>query len=194
MTINEAYKIYTALRLHFTTDNFDIRNGVPPRAPKTGVKTAFSKKLEQMMKQYNYDSEAFVGFLVSNFLSGHEWGAIFEPTGHEVYLEWKKIQERLTYTFTQDIDFLTLQVNKVDDLWKCTGEHPVILKSYCGKKSRLETLVILNKLYKFREQLDEQLKNDPVWASTSRLVYKYSPFVNINKEKFSMIVKKAFNE
>ena len=72
MNTLEAYKIYTALRLHFTTDNFDIRHGIHPRAPKAGVKTTFSKKLEQMMKQYNYDSEAFVGFLVSNFLSGHD--------------------------------------------------------------------------------------------------------------------------
>jgi hypothetical protein len=194
MTTTEAYKIYTALRLHFTTDNFDIRNGIPPKAPKQGIKTSFSKKLEQMMKQYNYDTEAFVGFLVSNFLTGHEWGAIFEPLGHEIYLEWKKIQERLTYTFTQDIDFLSLQVTKVDDLWNCGSGHPVILKSYCGKRSRLETLVILNKLYRFREQVDEKLKGDPVWESTSRLIYKYSPFVHINKEKFSMIVQKGFNE
>ena len=193
MNTLEAYKIYTALRLHFTTDNFDIRHGIHPRAPKAGVKTTFSKKLEQMMKQYNYDSEAFVGFLVSNFLSGHEWGAIFEPTGHEVYMEWKKIQESLTYTFTQDIDFLSVQVHTIDELWDCKFEHPVILKAYCGKRSRLETLVILNKLYKFKEQVDAQLKNDPVWESTSRLIYKYSPFVNINKEKFSMIVQKAFN-
>jgi hypothetical protein len=194
MTITEAYKIYTALRLHFTTDNFDIRNGIPPRAPKSGVKTAFSKKLEQMMKQYNYDSEAFVGFLVSNFLSGHEWGAIFEPTGHEIYLEWKKVQEQLTYAFTQDIAFLSFQVNKVDELWNCNAGHPVILKAYCGKRSRLETLVILNKLYRFREQVDEQLHGDPVWGATSRLINKYSPFVHINKEKFSMIVQKGFNE
>lgn len=194
MTITEAYKIYTALRLHFTTDNFDIRNGIPPRAPKSGVKTAFSKKLEHMMKQYNYDSEAFIGFLVSNFLTGHEWGAIFEPSGHEVYLEWKKTQERLTYSFTQDIDFLSMQVNKVHELWSTSSEHPVILRAYCGKRSRLETLVILNKLYKFREEVDEKLTHDPVWSSTSRLIHKYSPFVHINKEKFSMIVQKAFNE
>lgn len=194
MTTTEAYKIYTALRLHFTTDNFDIRNGVPPRAPKSGVKTAFSKKLEQMMKRYNYNSETFIEFLVSNFLSGQEWGAIFEPTGHEVYMEWKKIQERLTYEVAQDIDFLSMQVNTVDELWECSSDHPIILKAYCGKKSRLETLVILNKLYKFKEQVDNKLKGDPVWDATSRMIYKYSPFVHINKEKFSMIVSKGFNE
>lgn len=193
MNISEAYKIYTALRLHFTSENFDIRNGITPKAPKLGVKTTFSKKLEQMMKQYNYDSEAFVGFLVSNFLTGHEWGAIFDPSGHEVYIEWKKIQERLTYAFTQDVNFLTTQVVKVEDLWNCNSGHPVILKMHCGKRSRLETLVILNKLYRFREVVDDKLKGDPVWESTSRLIYKYSPFVHINKEKFSMIVQKEFH-
>ena len=81
MTVDDAYKIYTALRLHFTTDNFDIRNGIRPKTPKAGVKENFRKKLEQMMKQYNYDTESLVGFLVSNFLNGSEWGAIFEPSG-----------------------------------------------------------------------------------------------------------------
>jgi hypothetical protein len=194
MTTTEAYKVYTALRLHFTSDSFDIRNGIPPRVSKKGVKTSFRIKLEQILKQYNYDTEAFVGFFVSNFLAGHAWGAIFDPVGHENYLEWKKIQERLTYTFTQDIDFLTMQAGKVDDLWNCSAGHPVLLKAYCGKKSRLETLVILNKLYRFRGQVDEKLPNDPVWESTSRLIHKYSPFININKEKFSMIVMKGFNE
>jgi hypothetical protein len=70
----------------------------------------------------------------------------------------------------------------------------VILKAYCGKKCRLETLVILNKLYKFTVEMDEQLVLDPVWNSVSRTIHKYSPFIKVEKEKFSMITTQVFHE
>lgn len=192
MNTESAYKLYTALRLHFTTDNYDIRNGVPPKSPKSGVKEKFGKHLQKMMKTYNYNEDAFMGYLVANFLNGSEWGALYEPQGHEVYLEWQKIQDSLTYTYKQDVEYLASQVVNVEDSWDCSSGHPVILKAYCGKKCRLETLVILNKLYRFITVVDEQLVLDPVWTSVSRTIYKYSPFIKIDKDKFSMITSKAF--
>ena len=105
MNIDDAYKIYTALRLHFTTDNYDIRSGITPKKPKAGVKANFKKKLETLMKQYNYNQEDYIGYLVANFINGNEWG-IFEPAGHDIYIEWKRIQESMTYNFTQDVQYL----------------------------------------------------------------------------------------
>ena len=193
MDINDAYKIYTALRLHFTTDNYDIRSGIAPKKPKAGVKPNFKKKLEVLMKQYNYDEEEFINYLVANFLNGNEWG-IFEPAGHDIFMEWRRIQESLTYNFTQDVEYLSQHVMLMEDAWVCNNGHPMILKAYCGKKCRLETLVILNKLYRFSHEVDEHLVLDPVWNSTSRLIHKYSPFIKINKDKFQMIISKAFYE
>ena len=95
MNVSDAYKIYTSLRLHFTTDNYDIRSGITPRPPKAGVKVSFKKKLEVLMKQYNYNQDEFINYLVANFLNGNEWG-IFENTGPEIYTEWKRIQESLS--------------------------------------------------------------------------------------------------
>lgn len=193
MNVSDAYKIYTSLRLHFTTDNYDIRSGITPRRPKAGVKASFKKKLEVLMKQYNYHQDEFINYLVANFLNGNEWG-IFENTGPEIYTEWKRVQESLTYTYTQDIKNLTYQVTKLEDAWDCSQGHPVILKEYCGKRCRLETLVILNKLYRFTAGVDEQLVLDPVWNSISRTIHKYSPFIKVEKDKFSMITHKAFYE
>ena len=135
----------------------------------------------------------FLFYLVANFLNGNEWG-IFEPAGHDIFMEWRRIQESLTYNFTQDVEYLSQQVMLMEDAWVCDNGHPVILKAYCGKKCRLETLVILNKLYRFSHEVDEHLVLDPVWNSTSRLIHKYSPFIKINKDKFQMIISKAFYE
>ena len=193
MTIDDAYRIYTALRLHFTTDNYDIRSGIIPKKPKAGVKTSFKKKLQTLMKQYNYQEEELIGYLVANFLNGNEWG-IFEPMGHEIFMEWKRIQESLTYNYKQDITNLSYLVSTPQELFNSSQGHPVILKAYCGKKCRLETLVILNKLYKFTVEMDERLVLDPVWNSVSRTIHKYSPFIKVEKEKFSMITTQVFHE
>ena len=193
MTIDDAYRIYTTLRLHFTTDNYDVRSGVIPKKPAAGVKVNFRKKLEMLMKQYNYDDEEFINYLVANFLNGNEWG-IFENTGPEIYMEWKRVQESLTYTYKQDVLHLASLALKVEDVFDARQGHPLILKAYCGKRCRLETLVILNKLYRFTIELDEQLVLDPVWSSISRSIYKYSPFIKVEKDKFSMITSRAFYE
>lgn len=193
MTVNDAYKIYTSLRLHFTTDNYDIRSGIAPKKPKAGVKPSFKKKLETLMKQYNYDEEEFINYLVANFLNGNDWG-IFENTGPEIFIQWKRIQESLTYTYKQDMEYLATQSMLIEDTWVCRNGHPAILKAYCGKKCSLETLVILNKLYRFSNEVDDNLVMDPVWTSTSRLIHKYSPFIKIDKDKFFMITQQAFYE
>lgn len=191
MNIDTAYSTYTTLRLHFTTDNFDIRNGIKPKKPKNGVKTKMVQALQKLLRKAP-TIEDFVGFLISNFLHGDMWGGLYSPEADEIFVDWKRKQESLTYMYTQELSTLAMYATQVEQLWQCDGGHPLILRAYCGKICSLETLVILNKLYRFIEKLDAQLDKDPVWSMTSSIVQKYSPFIKINKEKFSMITEKAF--
>ena len=69
------------------------------------------------------------------------------------------------------------------------NEHPLILRMYLSKIVSIETLVILNKLNNFTDKLDIELKDDIMWPDVSRLIKKYSPFLNINKEKYESIVR-----
>ena len=192
MTIDEAYRIYTTIRLHFNSDTFDIRSGVIPKRPKNGVKERFSKQMEKILKLYNHDKDKFTNYWVANFLSESEWGALYAPEGEEVYMEWLRVQESLSYVYKQDVEYLASLAHSIDDLWDCGEGHPIILKSYLGKKCHLETLVILNKLFNFKYGVDEGLFLDPVWSSVARTIHKYSPFVNVNKKKFLDITQKAF--
>jgi hypothetical protein len=131
-------------------------------------------------------------YLISNFVNGDKWGGVFSADGDDIYLAWKKTQESLTYIFGQEIEQLSEQYVNINEVWDCTNGHPDILKLYYGKRCHLETLVILNKLYKFRDVVNKELQQDPAWESVNRLLQKYSPFINIDKEKFSMITNKVF--
>lgn len=193
MNIDEAYSVYTALRLHFTTNNYDIRSGVKPKKPKNGVKLKMKMALEKVMRKYP-TMDDYVHYLMSNFLYGDKWGGLYTPEGPDVYMEWIRVHESMTYTYRQDIENMAMHFAKVDELWNCQNGHPPILKMYLGKTCSLETLVILNKLYRFTSVVDEQLLLDPVWSQVSTTLHKYSPFVKIDKEKFSMITTKVFYE
>lgn len=194
MTPFDVYRSYLALRLHFTTDQYDV---IKQQGRVKASKQAFFKrkdlfaikKISETMK----DKEV-VDFLISNFISGDRWGGVFDIESKKNYLDWKKRIESIGYIFDKEITLIGSRLEKhsltfpyafqVND-----NEHPLILKMYLSKIVSIETLVILNKLNNFVDKLDMELKDDIMWPDVSRLIKKYSPFLNINKEKYESIVR-----
>ena len=194
MTTFEAYKLYLALRLHFTSDNYDIRKTkgrikASQKALDKNVKLQFA--LNKVKKKYGQDD--FINYFVANFITGDKWGGIYNTEAENVYLSWKRINESLGYWYKQDLELLSQEnINNISELWNCNNDHPILLKKFLGKTVTLETLVILNKLFTFIQQVDEQLIFDPIWHTVSKLIYKYSPFIKIDKEKYHTMTVQVF--
>ena len=193
MTGFQVYQIYLALKLHFTTDNYDIRK---TRGRVKVSASAYEKKAKvkfQMQKFAKlYPNDSVIDFFVSNFIAGDKWGGVYNTESHEIYLKWQKTRDSLTYSFKQDLENLSLQYKNIEELWECTHGHPPVITQYFGKTCNLETLVILNKLYKFTTHVDEQLTLNPLWQSISSLINKYSPFIKIEKEKYKTMTEQTF--
>ena len=103
--------------------------------------------------------------------------------------------ESLTYTFQKEVGRLNLAMQKKGVPFQhiFTGtqtEHPYILKSYLRNDTSIETLVILNKLDPFVNQLDIVLKEDILWPDVSRIIKKYAPFLNAQKDKYDRILRR----
>ena len=60
---------------------------------------------------------------------------------------------------------------------------------YLRKAVSIETLVILNKLNNYTDELDRLLSDNIIWPDVSRLIKKYSPFLNINQNKYYDILR-----
>ena len=67
------------------------------------------------------------------------------------------------------------------------GIHPY-LKEYLGEHIDLETVVILEKVFKFRSRFDKKL-DDPVWETVSMKIRKYDPFININVLQYKKVLR-----
>ena len=192
----EVYRYYLALRLHFTTDSYDV---IKQRGKVRATKNSFLKRKDMFAIRKvaeTYSDKDIVDFLVANFVSGDRWGGVFDTESKERYQGWKKRIEAISYTFKKEIDKAVLFAEKnnitVPELFMCNGDqHPFVVRMYLRNDISIETLVILNKLNNFVEQLDVQLKDDLVWPDTSRIIKKYTPFLDIKKEKYDEIFRRS---
>ena len=182
----QVYQLYLSLRLHFTRPDFDITKS------RKGVKVsreAFLKRKDLFALRKIADTKSkteIIDFLVANFVSGNQWGGVFDAEANEVYAEWQIRMQKLGYTFKQDIQTLYTDGNPFEVI---DGQHPKVLKLYLGKKISLESIAILAKIG-IMENIDySSLSNDFIWNDFVHLVKKYKPFVKIDKEYYTRQLK-----
>ena len=196
MTALELYQLYLALKLHFTSDKFDVRRTykIPISTKQFQTKGAIKYALQRLIRKHT--RVQCVEFLVANFVAGDKNGGGVCGEGERGDLQWQKRNQKLSYLYEQDLRILQRQSNnpRVASLWEGSGEHPILLKSFFGKTCSLETLAILDKLFSFRSILDGTLVQDPAWKETSKLLYKYSMFVPIKPDTYHAITRRIFAE
>jgi hypothetical protein len=196
MTMDEfsVYKMYIALKLHFTTDKYDV---VKQRGKVKASRQAFAKRTDLFSIRKiskTYSDEEVANFLVANFVSGDRWGGMFDIDAGERYQLWKKKIESLSYNFSQELDALIEEMEdknlKLSEIFSVqSGQHPYIIKAFLRKTISIETLVILEKLNKYVEVFDKEITDTVVWPDISRLIKKYKPFLSIDTEKFNGIFR-----
>lgn len=192
----EVYRYYLALRLHFTTDQYDV---IQQRGKVKASKQAFFKRKDLLAIRKvaeSYSDQEVVNFLVANFVSGDRWGGVFDAESKERYTSWKKRLESISYTFEKDLSKLINHCEKYNldfaSLFiSLNSQHPFIIKEFLRNSISVETLVILNKIMPFLDDLDVTLQQDLIWPDTSRLIKKYTPFLNIEKSKYDAIFRRV---
>jgi hypothetical protein len=180
------------MKNHFTKDNYDYQKY---RGKVRATNAAFYKRrdrfwFEKFARQKN-DKE-IEEFFVSNFVSTTDpetmWIGEMIKEGENRYIDWKKKIQSLSYIFKEEANSL-FEENNVNEVFDCSSGHPLILKSYLGGKISLETLVICDRIFEYREDFDKKLQ-DPVWEIVSRKIKKYSPWINIDVPIYKKILQK----
>jgi hypothetical protein len=177
----KVYQLYLSLRLHFTRPDFDITKS------RKGVKVsreAFLKRKDLFALRKLAETKTkteIIDFLVANFVSGNQWGGVFDTEANDVYAEWQTRMQKLGYTFKQDIQTLYADGDPFEVI---NGQHPKVLKMYLGKKISLESIAILAKIGIIDNTDYSSLSNDFIWNDFAHLVKKYKPFVKIDKDHY----------
>jgi len=174
----DVYKLYLALKLHFTTESYDItkHKGVVRGKRETFLQRKDLTAIRKLARDFS--KKEIIDLLVANFVSGNKWGGIFDENCKNNYKDYLTTRKRLLYNLDTDLDNILFRMEKEGAKSAMEGTHPLIFRMYMGGDIKLETLVIMEKIYPFVEDY----KNDFVLSDFCLLVQKYKPFVHIDKD------------
>lgn len=196
VTPYQVYCEYLAQKSHFSNVNYDyFKYNKKVRATLTSFNRRKDKYFFERTSRKLSDKEV-VDFLVSNFVASDNpsnlWIGSLINGGEQVYTEWMRRQQSLSYLFKEQSNELFSQT-KLEDALNCSKGHPPILKSFLSGKICLETLVIYDKIFGFSKKFDKKLL-DPVWETVSLKISKYAPFLNIDIFQSKRILREIINE
>ena len=190
----EIYKIYLAIKLHFTSKNqsYDFHKHL---GRTTARLATFTKRRDRyffhkLSKSYN--DKSAVDYFVANFVSNTNlWvGDIIGKTGDDNYKQWSKKLEALHYYYEQDIDYILGRDIEFDNLFLVKkGQHPPILKMFLSKRINFETFLILDEILSFSKQLKKNISEKVLWPKLYDRMIRYKPFIKYNVTKYKKTLR-----
>ncbi len=191
MTPFDAYKQYLALKNHFSKDNYDYHKyaGKSRASVESFNKRKDKYWFEKLSRQKS--DEEIKNFYIANFVEADDpnslWIGNVIRAGDIYYKEWVKRQQSLQYLFTQETESFFSDY-KLEEAFDCSRGHPPVLKKFLIGNISPETLVIYDRIFLIRNNLDKKLL-DPIWESVSLKIKKYTPFLNIDVLKYKRILQ-----
>lgn len=197
----KAYKYYMAVKLHFTSDKFNVfDNGGRVK----GSIEAFKKRADR----FHFDHLAtkipndreMIQFYVANFAYGFNEPVWSQEEAQKNYKTWIKRKESLAYYFKRDLDTIVLHGEKENlayadiFLWNDNGSHPEIMKLYIGGFITIETMSILNDFQKYLNHWKKESTLQLLWSSEMRRIEKLKGFTKYNPDKLKVIYESFRNE
>lgn len=195
----DAYKTYLAVNNHFRNKKYDYfkYNGIVKANQESYTIRKDKYFFEKMGKRF--DKDELLKYLVSNFcVSSDGWiGELLTGEKEITYKKWKKRIESVSYTFEQEIDYLSNMSEDFNTLFIASGKsHPFLYKAYLRNLVSLETMLILEYLVRYTKLWEKQ--EDMMLSEFVVLLRKYEPFffyfVSPQKDKWKKIVLDRWNK
>lgn len=189
----KSYRYYLAIKLHFTTDKFDVFKN---RGNVKGTREAFNMRndryiFEKLATKHPNDKD-IIQFFVSNFAYGNDTAIYAGQEAEDNYVEWQKRKQSITKIFIDDLAKLLtyVETNKLKNtsLFDFTeNEYPVALKLFFSGKIGIETLRIIDDHEPIIEKWKINNSVKYIWDNELRRITKLDGFVKYDKEKLSKV-------
>jgi len=176
-----AFKYYTAVKLHFTSQKYDVfvTNGRVKSSMEKFVGRNDRMIFEKLARQFKLEKE-YIQYIASNFMYDNP-DVVYDPnSGMTNYKEYLRRRQSMTKIFRDDLSTIA----ESGAQYEFSGNKiPDVLQLYMAKQITLETMVILNKLdgvvSKFKQIPHVALLLD----SELSKIEKSAGFVKFDKQK-----------
>ena len=198
MTSYDAYKLYLAIKLHFTTANYDY---FKHNAKVISSLNAFLKRNDRFFfhKLATKYGDELMYYYVSNFVDRPKtWvGDLVRADGDTIYNKWRKYNESFSYNFRNDCVLVRNVIDgnniRFDDVFSVdSGQHPRLLRLLLSGKVSIQSVIIFDKILSFISRWDKEIKETIIWPEKSFKITKLRPFINVNITKCKFIMKEVF--
>jgi hypothetical protein len=189
----EAYKVYVALKNHFTSPTYDFFKY--EGRTKAGHRS-FDKRPDKYFFHKLAKRKDVVDYLVANFVYNdnvNTWigNLLNNNESDKCYSQLVKTRESLSYIFTNDLSRLEVEFdsnfNVVD------GQHPHLLKLYLRHEISIETMIILDDLIGYMKKWNRRIEDDILWPTVYLKCKKFRPFFQYDRDKMKQIVLDKFS-
>lgn len=195
MTGYEAFTLYNAIKLHFTSEKYDYfkyhaKSRITIDSFERRKDKYYFYKLSRQQKQEDY-----IEFLVSNFVERSDiWvGDLITDESVQVHKKRMAVIQSLTYRFKNDCSKLRGLVQEPNQLFQAKGEYPLLLTTTLQKDIELETMCILNSLINFFPLWKKKISDTIHWPNFYLKCIKYTPFIQFDRKKFKEIALKELS-
>lgn len=189
----KAYRYYLAIKLHFTTDKFNVFQN---RGNVKGTREAFNARndryiFEKLALKKPNDKD-IIQFFTANFAYGHDQAIYAGQEAEDNYLEWQKRKQSITKIFIDDLAAMIthIEVSKMKHsaIFEFTdNQYPVALNMFIGGKITIETLRIIDDFTGIIDRWRNQPSVKYIWDDELRRVTKLTGFVKYDKIKLGKI-------
>ena len=194
----EAFGMYQAIKLHFTTDSYDFM--------KYGGKSKISvDAFDNRKDKYHFHKlsrrlttqDELIMFLVANFIHNDTiWvGDLLTEESETIYRQRQRVLQSMSYIFENDCRKIFEGVSNPNEVLQSDdGDYPRLLKMTLQKVTEIETLCLLNNILGFLPVWNRKITDTILWPQYSRKVIKYAAFLPKDVVKYKLILKKVLNE
>lgn len=120
-----------------------------------------------------------IGLIISNILYDSDvWlDYISDDSGQDVYNRWQKVQDSFSYIFMKDLKVLMKDPKPFNKYFQPSNEsYPDIVQCAITNTISLETVVVLDSMLKFMNNLKKPYSGDFMFDNLALKVKSYDPF------------------
>jgi hypothetical protein len=176
----DAFKMYSAIKLHFTNKNYDYFK-------YHGGIRADASKFEVRKDKYFFGKLAKIDnlqiYLAVNFFEDKKlWvGKLLDNECRVRYEQTEKHLQALTYNFKNEMS----QFESLDEALNISnGNYPKIFNEYKKGNVSKETIIIINNILNVYPYWDGHINDTVVWPMYREKFLKYKNFFTYDKQKF----------
>lgn len=189
----KAYKYYMAIKLHFTTEKYNVFEN---RGHVKGTRDTFNSRNDryifEKIAQKHSDDKDIIQFFVSNFAYGSENAVYAGGEAEELYSEWKRRKQSISKVFIDDLTNVLnyCDINKIESkaiFVDRAGDPPELLNLFLKGKVTIESMRIIDDMYPFVETWKENDTIRIMIGDDLRRMTKLKGFVKYDTEKITKI-------